>query len=207
MYTIAYILTFAHKRNVNDLTMLDMEPGRLESDSIFIVQKHATLHMHYDFCMEIDGTLKSWAVPKGPSMNAKDKRFAVMIGNDSYRDFEENISQYNYGEEDVIIWDNGLCRPVNGDGREALKKGLKKGCLRFILDGKKLKGEFALIRIKGRERDWMLVKKNDKHVNDSNVQKKDTSIMFDTGVMDLGENRLLKALINIPKQFFYQLFL
>lgn len=195
---------------MSDLTELEMEG--LENDSIFIVQKHATLHMHYDFCIEIDGKLKSWAVPKGPSMNAKDKRFAVMIGNDSYRDFEETISQYNYGEEDVIIWDNGTCHTVDG---EAFKKGLKKGCLRFILEGKKLKGEFALIRIKGRERDWMLVKKNDQYVNDSDVLKKDRSVMSGMSLKDLGQNRLqsivsrngLQTLINIPKQFFYQLFL
>src|ERR1043165_2889212 len=121
----------------------------------FVVQKHAASHLHWDFRLELDGVLKSWAVPKGPSMNPDDKRLAVMVEDHpyDYKDFEGAIPEGNYGAGNVIVWDNGTYHAWEitdaKESEEILLKGLKKGYITFILHGKKLKGEFALVKLKG----------------------------------------------------------
>src|ERR1044072_388447 len=135
---------------------------------LFVIQKHAASHLQYDFRLEMEGVLKSWAVPKGPSMNPDDKRLAMEVEDHpfDYKDFEGIIPQGNYGAGTVIIWDNGWYEadPKYGTGEDFLLKGWKKGDLKFILHGKKLKGEFALVKMHGRgERAWLLIKKRDKY--------------------------------------------
>jgi bifunctional non-homologous end joining protein LigD len=134
----------------------------------FVVHKHFASHLHFDLRLELDGVLKSWAVPKGPSINPKDKKLAVMVEDHplEYKDFEGIIAEGNYGAGKVYIWDHGTYHALNTDdmkqSSQILREGLEKGHMTFILNGEKLKGEFALIRLKkASPKDWLLIKKND----------------------------------------------
>jgi len=128
----------------------------------YVIQKHAARHLHYDFRLELDGTLKSWAVPKGPSLNPAVKRMAVEVEDHplSYADFEGVIPPGQYGAGTVIVWDAGTWAPV-GDARE----GLRQGHLKFELRGRKLRGIWALVRMARREGErqpaWLLIKEKD----------------------------------------------
>jgi bifunctional non-homologous end joining protein LigD len=126
----------------------------------FVIHEHHSTRLHYDFRLEIAGVLKSWAIPKGPSMNPAEKRLAVMVEDHplEYRDFEGIIPQGHYGAGPFLIWDSGEFNP-EGDPETALSKGR----LIFSLDGKKLKGGFSLILMKGRGsgKDWLLIKGKD----------------------------------------------
>ena len=126
----------------------------------FVVHEHHATRLHYDFRLEIAGVLKSWAIPKGPSMNPAEKRLAVMVEDHpiEYGDFEGIIPQGHYGAGPVLIWDSG---EVQSEGDPAAS--LNKGRLSFSLEGKKLKGAFSLILMKGRGsgEDWLLIKKQD----------------------------------------------
>jgi len=126
----------------------------------FIVHEHHSIRLHYDFRLEIAGVLKSWAIPKGPSMNPTEKRLAVMVEDHplEYGEFEGVIPQGHYGAGTVLIWDSGEFQP-EGDAESYLKKGR----LSFTLNGKKLKGSFSLILMKGRGsgKDWLLIKGQD----------------------------------------------
>lgn len=140
---------------------------------VFVIQRHAASRLHYDFRLEIEGVLKSWAVPKGPSLNPNDKRLAMMVEDHpyDYKDFEGNIPEGNYGAGQVEIWDSGTYEPLDdtsklSDEKELLKE-LKAGSLKFILHGKKLKGEFALVKMKNAENNsWLLIKHKDKFAKD-----------------------------------------
>ena len=133
-------------------------PAIRGSSLIFVVHKHAARALHYDLRLELDGVLKSWAVPKGPSLDPSIKRLAVMVEDHplDYKDFEGVIPEGNYGAGSVIIWDRGFYHhPSARDEKEnekLLLDGLKKGDMKFVLEGEKLRGEFALVKIgKGRE--------------------------------------------------------
>jgi bifunctional non-homologous end joining protein LigD len=127
---------------------------------LFVIQKHAARRLHYDLRLEIDGTLKSWAVPKGPSVRHGEKRLAVHVEDHpvEYADFEGNIPAGNYGAGEVIVWDRGWYRPLKGDD---LAKQLERGRLEIELFGVKLRGAWMLVRMSGKERDWLLLKKAD----------------------------------------------
>jgi len=129
----------------------------------FVVQKHRASHLHYDFRLEMEGVLKSWAVPKGPSLDPADKRLAMQVEDHpvSYFDFEGIIPAGNYGAGTVMVWDMGTWEP-QGSGSEMLHKG----DLKFRLNGKKLKGDFALVHMKSRRpgtkgNEWLLIKHRD----------------------------------------------
>lgn len=151
------------------------EPEGTEKKSrsrlIFVVQRHAASRLHYDFRLEMDGVLKSWAIPKGPSLDPKDKRLAMMVEDHpyDYKDFEGNIPKGNYGAGQVEIWDSGTYEPLEASGKndeKELLKELKAGSLKFVLKGKKLKGEFALVKMKGSEDNaWLLIKHNDRYAD------------------------------------------
>jgi bifunctional non-homologous end joining protein LigD len=134
----------------------------------FVVQKHDARRLHYDFRLELDGVLKSWAIPKGPSLSPRDKRLAVMTDDHplDYRDFEGTIPAGEPGGGPVIVWDRGSWEPI-GDPHE----GLRKGRLDFVLDGDKLRGRYMLVRFASRrpndkKDNWMLMKRSDEHVRE-----------------------------------------
>lgn len=166
---------------------------------IFTVQKHAASHLHYDFRLEMDGVLKSWAVPKGPSTNPADKRLAMMVEDHpyDYKDFEGNIPEGNYGAGNVIVWDNGtyVAREPGGDDEKKLLAGLKKGHITFILKGKKLKGEWALIKLRDakQENAWLLVKKDDKYAGTDDITKKDKSVISKSTLESLEKKQAAEA--------------
>lgn len=151
----------------------------------FVIQKHDATRLHYDFRLEMEGVLKSWAVPKGPSLNPVDKRLAMMVEDHpyDYRTFEGIIPEGNYGAGTVIVWDEGFYEPLEPtEGRKAqekiLLKQLKAGSLKFILHGKKLKGEFALVKLKNSEDNaWLLIKHRDKYASETDITKKDRSVV------------------------------
>lgn len=136
----------------------------------FVVQRHKASHLHYDFRLELDGVLKSWAVPKGPSMAPEDKRLAMMVEDHpfDYKDFHGVIPEGQYGAGIVEIWDRGTYVPLHvpegSTAEQAMRKGLKAGSIKVILKGRKLKGEFALVRFKNAgENGWLLLKHDDDH--------------------------------------------
>ncbi|HTE48429.1 MAG TPA: DNA polymerase ligase N-terminal domain-containing protein [Candidatus Paceibacterota bacterium] len=132
----------------------------------FVVQKHDATQLHYDLRLQMKGVMKSWAVPKGPSMTAGVKRLAMQVEDHpiSYNSFEGHIPKGQYGGGDVIVWDKGtyysLSTPKARESEKEFLQGLKKGKLTFILQGTKLKGEFHMFRFNG-EKNWMLVKAKD----------------------------------------------
>ena len=137
----------------------------------FVIQKHAASRLHYDFRLEMEGVLKSWAVPKGPSLDPADKRLAMMTEDHpiDYGDFEGIIPAGQYGGGTVVLWDQGTWEPL-----EDPHQGLRKGALKFRLDGKKLKGKWTLVRIKGKDpreegKTWLLIKERDELVRSSKV--------------------------------------
>ncbi|RNA63588.1 3'-phosphoesterase [Chryseobacterium nematophagum] len=149
---------------------------------IFVIQRHAASRLHYDFRLEMQGVLKSWAIPKGPSLDPKDKRLAMMVEDHpyDYKDFEGNIPKGNYGAGQVEVWDSGTYEPLDKDNQlsdeKELLKELKTGSLKFILHGKKLKGEFALVKMKNAESNaWLLIKHQDKFAKEHYDAEKNTS--------------------------------
>jgi bifunctional non-homologous end joining protein LigD len=153
---------------------LRLQPrGDAGHGNIFVVQKHSATRLHYDFRLAIDGTLKSWAVPKGPSQSQADKRLAVQTEDHplEYGGFEGKIPEGNYGAGTVMVWDRGTF-VVDGDpGKpqvgvlDALQQ-LERGEIKFILNGEKLRGSFVLVKIKRSEKgnEWLMIKKHDDHV-------------------------------------------
>ena len=131
----------------------------------FVIQRHAATHLHYDLRLEMDGVLKSWAVPKGPSMNPGDKRLAIMVEDHplDYGKFYGEIPKGNYGAGVVEIWDNGTYKPIEekGNPEKKLLSQLSSGNLKFILKGTHLKGAFALVRLDHEKNEWLLIKKED----------------------------------------------
>ena len=135
----------------------------------FVVQRHDASRLHYDFRLELGGVLKSWAVPKGPSMNPADKRLAVMVEDHpvSYISFKGEIPEGNCGAGTVDIWDEGAFIPVDKDlspitERQALT-ALKNGELKFFLKGGVIEGGFVLVRLKKDEKNWLLIKHKDEY--------------------------------------------
>jgi len=160
----------------------------------FVVQKHDATRLHYDFRLEMEGVLKSWAVPKGPSLDPADKRLAMQVEDHpvSYFDFEGNIPENNYGAGTVMVWDMGTWQPLSPvpvkgryvPGTEAEAAAMiAKGDLKFRLNGKRLKGDFALVKMRGRRpgskgNEWLMIKKHDEHIVEGyDIEATDTSVI------------------------------
>lgn len=151
----------------------------------FVIQKHDASRLHYDFRLEMDGVLKSWAVPKGPSTDPKTKRLAMMVEDHpyDYRSFEGLIPKGEYGGGTVIVWDEGTYEPIEEiKGKKAQEKHLlhqlHSGSLKIVLHGKKLKGEYALVKTHGMgENGWLLIKHKDDFASASDITKKDKSVL------------------------------
>jgi bifunctional non-homologous end joining protein LigD len=165
---------------------------------LFVVQMHAASRLHYDFRLECDGVLKSWAVPKGPSLNPADKRMAVMTEDHpyDYGSFEGVIPPKQYGAGEVIVWDCGVYSPDEDgtffhDRKEAerqVRAGLAKGKLGFTVRGEKLKGSFALVRMAKDPKTWLLIKHRDRFVADTDLTAQERSVLSGATV---GEIRAL----------------
>jgi DNA ligase D-like protein (predicted 3'-phosphoesterase) len=161
-----------HKKRDFDRTAEPFGGDRRRSDGrIFVVQKHDASRLHYDFRIEIDGALKSWAIPKGPSVNPKEKRLAVATEDHpiEYADFEGVIPQDQYGGGTVMVWDAGTYRNLKeeqGDKKKTMEEAYEDGEINIWLDGRKLKGGFALVRTRKRGSDqWLLIKMNDQEAD------------------------------------------
>jgi bifunctional non-homologous end joining protein LigD len=170
-------------------------------DLVFVVQQHAARRMHWDFRLEVDGVLKSWPLPKGPSLDPKEKRMAVMVEDHplDYRNFEGVIPKGEYGAGQVIIWDEGTYTPDEGgrtswndkeEGNRRMLEGIKKGKLSFTLRGHKLKGSFTLVKTRYSKDSWLLIKHQDEFATTRDVLEQDRSVRSGLTVQDLKEGRL-----------------
>ncbi len=144
----------------------------------FVIQKHRATRLHYDFRLEADGVLKSWAIPKGPSLDPKERRLAMHVEDHpmDYRTFEGVIPKGNYGAGEVIVWDEGTYELAEGDDPA---HEIGNGKIKFIMHGKKMHGEFTLVRIKGRSGEsgdpWLLIKDHDEYVDPKYSVEKDNA--------------------------------
>ncbi|HEX6005575.1 MAG TPA: DNA ligase D [Burkholderiales bacterium] len=154
---------------------------------LFVIQQHSARRLHYDFRLECDGVLKSWAVPKGPSLDPQEKRLAVRTEDHpyAYASFEGVIPPGQYGAGEVIVWDCGTYSPDEADGhgfedraaaQRRVREGLEKGKLSILLRGEKVKGSFALVRTR-EEKNWLLFKHRDRFVAESDVTGLDRSVL------------------------------
>lgn len=152
---------------------------------LFVIQKHDASHLHYDFRLEMEGVLKSWAIPKGPSTDPKTKRLAMMVEDHpfDYRTFEGIIPKGEYGGGTVIVWDEGTYEPIEPiKGKKAQEKHLLQqlhaGSLKIRLHGEKLKGEFALVKTHGMgENGWLMIKHNDEFASKDDITQLDESVL------------------------------
>jgi bifunctional non-homologous end joining protein LigD len=162
--------TYDQKRNFKDTSEpKGTKKKTADKQHIFVIQRHHASRLHYDFRLEVDGVLKSWAVPKGPSMNPADKRLAMQVEDHpyDYKDFEGVIPEGNYGAGFVYVWDKGNYELLREDGKDFDKeanKEIRDGDLKIRLKGKKVKGEFALVKMKNTDDNaWLLLKHKDNY--------------------------------------------
>ncbi len=177
----------------------------------FVVQEHAASHLHYDFRLEMDGVLKSWAVPKGPSLDPDIKRLAMMVEDHpyDYRDFEGIIPTGNYGAGTVIIWDEGTyaSAEIKDPNKKLQEKNLlhqlQEGKIKFVLHGIKLRGEFALVKTSGSDDNaWLLMKLKDQFASTKDITKNDKSVLSKKTlrqVADTSKNIYSKKTIHAKK--------
>ena len=183
------------------------DPDASQRNLVFVVQQHAATRMHWDFRLEVEGVLKSWPLPNGPSLDPMVKRLAVMTEDHpyDYRTFEGVIPKGEYGGGQVIIWDEGIYSPDEGGvfswddkegGSRRMLEGIEKGKLSFTLQGRKLRGSFTLVRTrygKGKKdegKNWLLIKHRDEHVSDRNLTSEDRSVRSGLTIKDLKGGRL-----------------
>lgn len=166
------------KRNFNKTSEPEGEIGKDSETLRFVVQHHIATADHYDFRLEWDGVLLSWAVPKGPSFNSKDRRLAMKVEDHplEYRNFEGTIPEDQYGGGTVMIWDEGFWEPFDD-----VEEGLNKGELKFKLNGKRLIGNWVLIKwnpkFDKKKNNWLLIKEKDDYVSeDKDISEFNTSI-------------------------------
>jgi DNA ligase D-like protein (predicted 3'-phosphoesterase) len=158
-------------RSKRDFKKTSEPPGKKgaarQKKRIFVIQKHDASRLHYDFRLEIDGVLKSWAVPKGPSTNPSDKRLAIRTEDHpmDYADFEGTIPEDEYGGGTVMVWDAGRYKNLrtDDDGNEMeMNDALDEGKIEISLSGRKLQGGYVFVKTRGRgKNDWLLIKKKD----------------------------------------------
>jgi bifunctional non-homologous end joining protein LigD len=157
---------------------------------IFVVQKHDATRLHYDFRLEFDGVLKSWAVPKGPSLNPADKRLAMLVEDHplDYAGFEGVIPKGHYGAGPVMVWDNGT---FEVEGKQSMAEQLQKGDLKFVLHGQKLRGSFVLVELRGdkqKGRPWLLIKHRDAYIDPEwDVEEHDGSVLSGRDLKEIEE--------------------
>jgi len=164
--TMAALTDYKKKRRFSKTPEPGPEKKRTRSGRLFVVQKHRATRLHYDFRLEVDGVLKSWAVPKGPSLDPTVKRLAMQVEDHpvDYAKFEGVIPEGEYGGGTCMVWDLGTYKPENTD---EVATSLRKGELKFSLNGKKLSGSWTLVRTQDRQ--WLLIKHRDYYTTDLDV--------------------------------------
>jgi bifunctional non-homologous end joining protein LigD len=181
--TVMGLKEYAAKREFEKTPEPEPVLGHKGGRLTFVVHKHAARALHYDLRLELEGALKSWAVPKGPSLNPSSKRLAVMVEDHplDYKDFEGVIPEGNYGAGSVIIWDRGFYHhPSARDENESEKlllEGFRKGDMKFVLEGEKLHGEFALVKTGKDGKSWLLLKKKDRYAAEGEILKETRSVV------------------------------
>src|SRR5712691_11174345 len=163
---MAALTEYKKKRHFSKTPEPGPEKKRTRTGHLFVVQKHRATQLHYDFRLEVDGVLKSWAVPKGPSLDPTVKRLAMQVEDHpvDYAKFEGVIPEGEYGGGTVMVWDYGTYEPENTDD---VASALRKGELKFSLNGQKLKGSWVLVRT--HDRQWLLIKHRDYYTTDLDV--------------------------------------
>jgi bifunctional non-homologous end joining protein LigD len=170
---------YKQKRHFADTPEPEGKTPTSTGELIFVVQRHHASHLHYDFRLELDGALKSWAVPKGPSLNPHDKRLAMMVEDHpiDYATFEGDIPAGNYGAGHLDVWDHGTYEPIDEHGAvisaREFSKHLEAGSIKFRMHGKLLKGDFALVHMKKDEKTWLLIKHNDAYATEAPYNSED----------------------------------
>src|SRR5437879_3435251 len=172
------------------LPQLEVRPGAEHGDT-FVVQKHRATRLHYDFRLAIDGRLKSWAVPKGPSQSRADKRLAVHVEDHplDYANFEGKIPEGNYGAGTVMGWDRGY---YDLEGDLGALRQLEKGEIKFSLNGEKLRGSFVLVKLKQSEKgnEWLMIKHKDAAEDSSwNIDEHDGSVLTGRTIEEIKEEQ------------------
>ena len=175
---------------------------RVPANLRFVIQKHAARRLHYDLRLELDGVLKSWAVPRGPSLDPQEKRLAAHVEDHpiNYGTFEGVIADGNYGAGQVIVWDAGVYTPDDGGvvsfgdregAQERVRREIEAGKLSFTLLGRKLRGSWALVRTNRSPQDWLLIKHRDEHASqDRDVVDEDRSVQSGLTLKDLESGRM-----------------
>lgn len=196
---------YSKKRNFGNTPEPAVSSSKKHTKLAFVVQQHQASHLHYDFRLELDGVLKSWAVPKGPSMNPHEHHLAVQVEDHpyKYKDFEGEIPKGNYGAGTVKIWDKGYYEARKGDepnDSKTIEHELKNGHITFILHGKKLKGEFALVRLHNskQEKNWLLIKKADKFAKAEIIEEKPNLNDYPKKAMPKDVDPMLCTLVGEP---------
>jgi bifunctional non-homologous end joining protein LigD len=160
----------------------------------FVIQKHAASHLHYDFRLEMEGVLKSWAIPKGPSLNPKEKRLAIQTEDHplEYENFEGIIPEGHYGAGTVLVWDRGYYE--NASENPSLLENLKKGHLLISLHGKKLKGAYIIQRIKEKvQSQWLFIKVKDQYADSTiNITKNARSVASGKTLKEIKEFSMIR---------------
>lgn len=173
---------------------------KTRKEPIFVVQKHDASHLHYDFRLEIDGVLVSWAIPKGPSTSPNVKHLAVMTEDHpmDYASFEGIIPEGQYGGGTVMVWDNGTYTNLKEEYGISMKKALQEGKIEIELHGKKLQGSYALIRTKlhGDERNWLFFKTKSIPTKKSAVIKNEKSVLTDRTMKQIAQEQTKKKKSN-----------
>jgi bifunctional non-homologous end joining protein LigD len=167
-----------------------------EKQLVFVIQKHAARNLHFDLRLELDAVMKSWAVPKGPSPDPTIKRLAMQVEDHpiEYNSFEGTIPQGEYGGGTVMLWDQGWYEPEKGGGEDGVREGYKKGDLKVVFHGKRMKGAWVLVRTRGwgggsgSKPSWLLIKHRDKYVEpgDALVERHTTSVVTKRSMEQIG---------------------
>ena len=198
---MAALSEYKKKRRFNKTPEPGPEKKKTRSGRMFVIQKHRATQLHYDFRLEADGVLKSWAVPKGPSLDPTIKRLAMQVEDHpvDYAKFEGVIPEGEYGGGTVMVWDYGTYKPAETTDVSA---ALRKGELKFSLNGKKLKGSWVLVRT--RDRQWLLIKHRDYYTTEEEVTElAPVSILTRRTLAEIAEDEggnVKKAATGDPKQ-------
>jgi bifunctional non-homologous end joining protein LigD len=186
---------YKKKRKLNKTPEPKPEVQKSKGDLIFVVQKHQARQLHYDFRLELNGVLKSWAIPKGPSLNPDKKHLAQMVEDHpfDYRDFEGIIPKGSYGAGTVMVWDKGTYCYAGAANRaeseKMMSEGLAKGHISVLLTGEKLCGEFTLVRLKrAGEASWLLIKAHDECAAKVDITNNDQSVKSGRTIDQIAEN-------------------